>query len=415
MGTLVGLTVLIATLGLMPAGDALASASGGHAQVPPACSNIPALASGTSGGSISETQSEINEIEQRITAEQDCVSDLSEQYDTATYRLSRLDASIASNTKALDVSEQKVGSTRSLLQSAVLNSYMYDESAQQFDELFEGPGDTAALQNAYTSDALGNVVSDLKAFRGATDELEKTHALLVSERTEASEAVTAARVAESQATQATDAAESTLSQIKGSLARQVAAQAAAQAAQAAAQAQAAANLAAKQAAALKAEQAAQVAETLGDGSAAASSANKASSSAGEHTSSPPPSPGTNTAGEEALQAAESYLGVPYQWGGASRAGVDCSGLVMLAWEAAGVDLAHSAAIQSEESTPVSISDLEPGDLLFYDLDGTGIDHVVMYVGSGPFGTDTIIQAAHTGTVVSFDPIWYQGLVGAGQP
>jgi cell wall-associated NlpC family hydrolase len=54
-------------------------------------------------------------------------------------------------------------------------------------------------------------------------------------------------------------------------------------------------------------------------------------------------------------------------------------------------------------------------LLFYDFGGDGIDHVIMYVGSGPFGVDTIIQAAHSGTVVSFDALWYQGLVGAGRP
>ena len=65
--------------------------------------------------------------------------------------------------------------------------------------------------------------------------------------------------------------------------------------------------------------------------------------------------------------------------------------------------------------------LQPGDLIFYDLDGSGIDHVVMYVGpyldgrATPYGSGTIIQAAHTGTVVSFDPIWYQGLVGAARP
>ena len=64
---------------------------------------------------------------------------------------------------------------------------------------------------------------------------------------------------------------------------------------------------------------------------------------------------------------------------------------------------------------------QPGDLLFYDLDGTGIDHVVMYVGptldgqATAYGSDTIIQAAHTGTVVTFDPLWYYGLVGAARP
>jgi cell wall-associated NlpC family hydrolase len=88
---------------------------------------------------------------------------------------------------------------------------------------------------------------------------------------------------------------------------------------------------------------------------------------------------------------------------------------MLAWQAAGVSLVHSAALQYAESTPVALSQVQPGDLLFYDLDGAGIDHVVMYVGSGPYGAATIIQAAHTGTVVSFDPYWTYGLVGAGRP
>jgi cell wall-associated NlpC family hydrolase len=88
---------------------------------------------------------------------------------------------------------------------------------------------------------------------------------------------------------------------------------------------------------------------------------------------------------------------------------------MLAWGAAGVPLLHSAEIQYQESTPIPLNQVQPGDLLFYDLEADGIDHVVMYVGSGPYGADTIIQAAHTGTVVEFDPVWYAGLVGAGRP
>lgn len=120
----------------------------------------------------------------------------------------------------------------------------------------------------------------------------------------------------------------------------------------------------------------------------------------------------------AAAAARKYLGVPYVWGGASKAGVDCSGLTMLAWAAAGVQLEHSATAQWEESVPVPLKDLRPGDLLFYHFahDGnTPITHVVMYLGSGPYGLATAIQAAEPGTNVAYTPVYFTGLVSAGEP
>jgi cell wall-associated NlpC family hydrolase len=128
--------------------------------------------------------------------------------------------------------------------------------------------------------------------------------------------------------------------------------------------------------------------------------------------------GTNPQGLEAVSAAESYLGVPYVWGGASRQGVDCSGLAMLVWQAAGVDLLHGATVQDQESTPVNLLDIEPGDLLFYHFPDDGplpITHVAIYIGSGPYGTNTIIQAAEVGTNVAYYPMYWDGFVSAGRP
>ncbi len=123
-------------------------------------------------------------------------------------------------------------------------------------------------------------------------------------------------------------------------------------------------------------------------------------------------------GRRAAEAARKFLGVPYVFGGAGKVGIDCSGLTMRAWAAAGYSLAHSATLQWEESRPVSLGRLEPGDLLFYHFAHDGpnpISHVVMYLGSGPFGAETVIQAAEPGTNVELDPIFFNGVVSAGQP
>jgi cell wall-associated NlpC family hydrolase len=83
-----------------------------------------------------------------------------------------------------------------------------------------------------------------------------------------------------------------------------------------------------------------------------------------------------------------YLGVPYVWGGSSPRGFDCSGLVMYVFAQIGVSLPHSSYSQAGMGTPVSINQLEPGDLVFF----TGASHVGIYIGGGQF-----IHAPHTGT------------------
>ena len=114
-----------------------------------------------------------------------------------------------------------------------------------------------------------------------------------------------------------------------------------------------------------------------------------------------------------MSAAETQLGVPYVWGGESPgAGFDCSGLVQWAWRQAGVSLPRTSGAQFAASTPVSIADLEPGDLLFYGPSGS--DHVAMYVGGG-----MMIEAPETGEVVHITPLRLSGygesFAGAGRP
>jgi len=130
------------------------------------------------------------------------------------------------------------------------------------------------------------------------------------------------------------------------------------------------------------------------------------------------SPAGSAQGMAALKAAESQIGVPYAWGGETPfKGFDCSGLVQWAWAQAGFNIPRTTEAQWPAMRHVPLQALQPGDLLYYyNLDGDHqVDHVVMYAGSGPWGTSTIISAAHSGTTVSFSPIFTFGLVGAARP
>ena len=128
--------------------------------------------------------------------------------------------------------------------------------------------------------------------------------------------------------------------------------------------------------------------------------------------------GSSAQGLAAVHYAESQIGVPYVWGGETPgSGFDCSGLVQWAWGKAGIQIPRTTETQWPDMVHVALNDLEPGDLLFYyNLDGDHtVDHVVMYVGSGPWGSSTIIAAPYTGTDVELAPVFTNGLIGAARP
>ena len=123
---------------------------------------------------------------------------------------------------------------------------------------------------------------------------------------------------------------------------------------------------------------------------------------------PAPAPSrSGSAASTAINAAMGYLGTPYVWAGESAAGLDCSGLTMVSYAAAGVELTHSSRVQYGEGSLVPLDAAQPGDLVFWSSDGSqsGIYHVAIYLGD-----DMMIEAPTFGMTVRVTPMRYSGVM-----
>jgi cell wall-associated NlpC family hydrolase len=111
-----------------------------------------------------------------------------------------------------------------------------------------------------------------------------------------------------------------------------------------------------------------------------------------------------------LQVAKSYLGVKYVFGGMSRSGVDCSGLVAIAYrDGAGVSLPHKASAQASRGRRIDRSQILPGDLVAWGAPGN-YPHIALALNG-----DQVIVAPHTGTVVQYQKLWEKKVPGFGYP
>jgi cell wall-associated NlpC family hydrolase len=334
-----------------------------------------------SGDSVTSARATAAAIEAKLSAAQNEMSALSQQYDAADARLQSIDSSIATTKATIAGDQAQVNHDKNTLAKAAIANYVSDGSASSDNPIFSGNEKTIGAATEYNHIAEGDINLAMDNLHTAENTLNAQQAQLQEQQGQAEQAVQTEQNAVQQNNDEIQVQKQALAQENGEIATLVQQQQAAQAAAAAHAAQAAQATAASEA--------------------------SAQSPVSNASADPPP---VAAGGAGAVAAAESQIGVPYQWGAESPGvGFDCSGLTAWAWGQAGVSLPHYSGAQMADSTPVSLSDLEPGDLLFYGPGGS--EHVAMYVSPG-----TMIEAPETGQDVHLTGLRTgDGFVGAGRP
>ena len=365
------------------------------------CTLVPAV-DAWAAGSVQGSQDQLNHVKNQLaSAEQQAAAiqaeqqsaqaredELSQQYEVAQQKVASLDSQLTSTRAQIAQTEARVNTDEARLRAVALQAYMSGtSSSEQFESLFVTGGPKSLATQEYRKVASANVSNAIDQLQLAKQSLNVQESSLQSTEVQA-------KAAAEQVGQAQAQAQVVEQQVSASLASE--------------DSQVKSLLAQKQAAQQSYDEAVYQQQLAAEEAAEAEAAHSGGGGALSTDVAVPQS------AQGALEAAESQLGVPYVWGGESPRGsadpgFDCSGLMQWSWAQAGVSLPRTAQEQYDATTHIPLSDLEPGDLLFWDDGTSSVQHVGMYVGNG-----NIIDAPETGENVQIQPMWTNGLVGAGR-
>jgi cell wall-associated NlpC family hydrolase len=351
---------------------------------------VPFAAADAQG--IGDLRAQAAQIQTEMASLRDEIEVHAEELNRARARSDADRAEVERANAELDTARAEFDQRRRQLADYAVQAYMVGGDLPAVDGLLGGDPDDTSRRISYLKTASGDRRSLLDRLEVTQQDLD---AKLQRVRLAGASAEADAKLAD-ESRQAAEQAEADLNEllgrVQGELGELVRQEDERRSAEAAQQAAAAAEAARQQAEAESTSQG--IASYSADASSEASSA--ASTSTPRATFS---TAGASAVAATALQAAFSQLGVPYVYGGASPdEGFDCSGLVQWAYAQVGRGLSHAADWQRDETQPISESELQPGDLVFY---GDPPSHDAIYAGGGQ-----IINAPYTGEVVRVQDMYY---------
>ncbi len=355
-----------------------------------------ALPSSAGADALTDAKARAAQISGQLNQINNQLGQLDEQYNQAKINLAQANANIAAGQRQLAETNQKLAADTAELRSYAVQAYVDGNDAPSLEAVLTSEGKSATERKGYLEAAAGNrqdIIDQLNATRQqANAQLNQLNAARDQAAKIADQLSSSTQQERALLNQENALNAQVTGQIKTLMAQQAAAEAAAQA-----KAAAAAHAAAQAAAQTAKPPAAPTTPTKAPGHTGGGTGT-VGAPPGSTTFVPPPGGGAAAA----VAAAESQIGVPYVWAGATPGrAFDCSGLTMWAWSQGGVGLPHSAQGQYNMSTHISESQLQPGDLVFYGPSSGSIGHVGIYVGGG-----TMVHAPHSGATVTYQSIHY---------